>query len=171
MAIATQTNALNTGLSETDLAGVGQILNTLLADEYVLYTKTRNYHWNVVGPQFNDLHRFFEKQYEELNEIVDDVAERARSMGSPALGTLREFVDRTRLAEQPGAYPDAMSMISGLLEDHEAVIRALRVDLETCAGQYHDLGTNNFLTDLMEKHEKMAWMLRAFLERPAQMQM
>ncbi len=171
MAIATQTKALNTGLSEGDLSGVGEILNTLLADEYVLYTKTRNYHWNVVGPQFNDLHRFFEKQYEELNEIVDDVAERARSLGSPALGTLREFVDRTRLAEQPGSYPDAMSMISGLLEDHEAVIRTLRVDLETCAERYHDLGTNNFLTDLMEKHEKMSWMLRAFLERPAQMQM
>ena len=69
----------NIGLSEEQRAGVVKILNTLLSDEYVLYTKTRNYHWNVTGPQFNDLHKFFEEQYTELNEIVDDVAERARS--------------------------------------------------------------------------------------------
>ena len=171
MAIQVQTSKPNIGLAEADLAGVSQILNTLLADEYVLYTKTRNYHWNVVGPQFNELHRFFEKQYEELNEVVDEVAERTRTLGAPALGTLREFVDRARLSEQPGAYPDAMAMISALLGDHETVIRSLRVDLETCADQYHDIGTNDFLTGLMERHEKMAWMLRAFLERPAQVQM
>jgi starvation-inducible DNA-binding protein len=162
--VLTRTRSPNLGLAEGDLAGVGQILNTLLADEYLLYTKTRNYHWNVVGPQFNDLHKFFEKQYEELNEIVDEVAERARSLGAPSLGTLREFADTARLSEQPGTDPDAMTMIGNLLEDQEAVIRTLRVDLETCADRYHDMGTNNFLTDLMERHEKMAWMLRAFLE-------
>lgn len=171
MAVETRTKALNTGMSEADLAGVVQILNRLLADEFVLYTKTRNYHWNVVGTQFNDLHRFFEQQYEQLNEIVDEVAERARSLGGNALGTLAEFLESTRLSERPGVYPDAQTMISNLLDDHEAVIRTLRADLETCADRYHDMGTNNFLTDLMEKHEKMAWVLRAFLERPGQIQM
>jgi starvation-inducible DNA-binding protein len=66
---------LNIGLSDQERKGVGDILNALLADEYVLYTNTRNYHWNVVGPQFHDLHKFFESQYEELNEMVDEVAE------------------------------------------------------------------------------------------------
>jgi starvation-inducible DNA-binding protein len=108
---------------------------------------------------------FFEKQYEELNEIVDEVAERARQLGATALGTLREFVEKGRLTEQPGTYPEAMTMISNLLADHEAVIRTLREDLETCADRYHDIGTNDFLTGLMERHEKMAWMLRAHLER------
>jgi starvation-inducible DNA-binding protein len=162
--VLTQTRNPNIGLAEADLAGVGRILNTLLSDEYLLYTKTRNYHWNVVGRQFNDLHKFFEAQYEQLNEVVDEVAERARSLGAPALGTLREFAETTRLSEQPGTYPEAITMIAHLLEDHEAVIRTLRVDLGTCADRYHDMGTNNFLTDLMERHEKMAWMLRAFLE-------
>src|SRR5436853_5231565 len=92
----------NIGLTETQRAGVIDILNTLLADEYVLYTKTRNFHWNVVGPQFNDLHKFFEAQYTELNVIVDDVAERARALGGEAAGSLAEFVKRARLAEQPG---------------------------------------------------------------------
>src|SRR5213596_2904084 len=84
---------------------VVEILNTLLADEYLLYTKTRNYHWNVTGPQFNDLHKFFEAQYEELNEFVDEVAERARQLGGRAYGTLAEFVKVARLTEAPGAVP------------------------------------------------------------------
>jgi starvation-inducible DNA-binding protein len=154
----------NIGLLEEQREGVVAILNTLLADEYLLYTKTRNYHWNVVGPQFNDLHKFFEAQYNELNEIVDDVAERGRVLGGHALGTLTEFLTYTRLKEQTSYYPDAHDMIADLLADHEALIRHLRVDLETCAEQYHDAGTNDFLTGLMEQHEKMAWMLRAFLE-------
>jgi starvation-inducible DNA-binding protein len=151
------------GLAEDQRKGVVAILHTLLADEYLLYTKTRNYHWNVVGPQFNDLHKFFETQYSELNDIVDEVAERARSVGGNAIGTLAEFLQQTRLKEHPEHYPDARGMIADLLADHEAVIRHLRVDLETCAETYHDMGTNDFLTGLMERHEKMAWMLRAFL--------
>jgi starvation-inducible DNA-binding protein len=154
----------NIGLLEEQREGVVAILNTLLADEYLLYTKTRNYHWNVVGPQFNDLHKFFEAQYNELNEIVDDVAERARALGGHACGTMAEFLKSTRLQEESGVYPEARQMIANLLADHEAVIGHLRIDLETCVERYHDAGTNDFLTGLMEQHEKMAWMLRAFLE-------
>ena len=154
----------NIGLSDEQRGGVLLILNALLSDEYVLYTKTRNYHWNVVGLQFNDLHKFFEEQYKALDEIVDEVAEHARSLGGWSLGTLTEFLKHTRLKERPGKYPDAREMISNLLADHEAVIGHLRVDLMVCADKYQDMGTNNFLTDLMERHEKMAWMLRAFLE-------
>ncbi|MGH7873731.1 MAG: Dps family protein, partial [Candidatus Binatia bacterium] len=79
----------NIGLSDEQCDKVVEILNTLLSDEYVLYTKTRNYHWNVLGPQFNDLHKFFEEQYTELNVVVDDVAERARTLGGWAFGTLK----------------------------------------------------------------------------------
>jgi starvation-inducible DNA-binding protein len=152
----------NIGMSESDRRNVVTILNALLSDEYVLYTKTRNYHWNVVGPQFNDLHKFFEAQYEQLNEVVDDVAERARALGGHAFGTLAEFVRHARLKEQPDVYPDAAGMLKDLLGDHEAVIRRLREDLETTAAKHRDAGTSDFLTGLMEKHEKMAWMLRAF---------
>jgi starvation-inducible DNA-binding protein len=154
----------NIGLLDEPREAVVVLLNTALADEYLLYTKTRNYHWNVVGPQFNDLHKFFEAQYNALNDIVDDVAERARALGGNALGTMTEFLKSTRLQEESGYYPEARLMLANLLDDHEALIRHLRIDLETCANQYHDTGTNDFLTGLMEQHEKMAWMLRAFLE-------
>src|SRR3989442_14920409 len=104
------------------------LLTATLADEYLLYTKTRNYHWNVGGPQFNDLHKFFEAQYEQLDDIVDEVAERARSLGGQALGTLAEFSKTARLKESPGESPNASEMIATLLADHEAVIRSLRAD-------------------------------------------
>ena len=152
------------GLSDGQREGVVAILNTLLSDEYVLYTKTRNYHWNVFGPQFNDLHKFLERQYEELEEVVDQVAERARSLGGFAFGTMTEFAQHTRLKEQPGQYPEARRMLSNLLADHESLIRQLRVDSQTCDEKFHDLGTNDFLIGLMEHHEKTAWMFRAFLE-------
>lgn len=155
---------INIGLTDEQREGVVLILNSLLADEYLLYMKTRNYHWNVVGPQFNDLHKFFEEQYSELNDIVDDVAERARALGGNALGTLGEFLKHTRLTEHQGECPEARAMLANLLADHVGTIRQLRKDLETCADTYHDMGTNDFLTGLMERHEKMAWMLRSFLE-------
>ncbi|HXH81580.1 MAG TPA: DNA starvation/stationary phase protection protein [Candidatus Tectomicrobia bacterium] len=152
----------NIGIADRDRQAVVEILNTVLADEFALYAKTRNYHWNVVGPQFNDLHKFFESQYEQLDEVIDDVAERVRALGGRALGTLEEFRAATRLKEDPGAVPSARDMLATLLADHESVIRALRGDLEAAAAK-GDQGTNDFLTGLMEKHEKMAWMLRASL--------
>ncbi|MBI1748117.1 MAG: DNA starvation/stationary phase protection protein [Acidobacteria bacterium] len=154
----------NIGIKDEHRESVAQILNTLLSDEYVLYTKTRNYHWNVVGLHFNDLHKFFESQYSLLNDIVDDVAERTRSLGGKSLGTLAEFLQYTRLKEFPGQYSNAPNMMANLLTDHEAIIRNVRADLEICADKHRDAGTSDFLTGLMEKHEKMAWMLRACLE-------
>src|SRR5499433_4421280 len=103
------------GLTDTTRSGVIKLLIPLLADEYVLYTKTRNFHWNVTGPQFNDLHKFFEAQYTELNVIVDDVAERARALGGPAAGSLAEFTKLARLAEQPGKALAARAMLTTLL--------------------------------------------------------
>jgi len=152
----------NIGIADKDRQAVAEILNTLLADEYVLYTKTRNFHWNVTGLQFNDLHKFFEAQYEELDDTVDEVAERARALGARAFGTLEEFRQHTRLKETPGTVPAAKDMLSELLADHETIIRALRQDVEK-ADQSGDVGTNDFLTGLLEKHEKASWTLRSFL--------
>src|SRR5919204_6315585 len=121
----------NIGLTDEQQEGVVLMLNALLADEYLLYTKTRNYHWNVIGPQFNDLHKFFETQYEALDDIVDEVAERARSLGGRAAGTLEEFRKSARLGEDPGKVPAARDMLAGLLADHEALARALRADVDT----------------------------------------
>lgn len=156
----------NLGIDPKKLEKVVRILSRLLADEFVLYTKTRNFHWNVTGLQFNDLHKMFEAQYNELNVVVDDVAERIRALGAPSPATLAEFLEAARLKEQPRKYPEASRMLAVLLEDHEALVRNLREDAET-AMDCGDAGTNDFLVGLMEQHEKTAWMLRAFLQKGA----
>lgn len=152
----------NIGIGDKERESLGRILNVLLADEFVLYTKTRRFHWNVVGSDFSEVHKFFEAQYEALNDVVDEVAERARALDVISAGSLSEFLELTRLKEDAGKNPDAPGMLGALLTDHEAVIRTLRKDLET-ADKLGDTGTNDFLTGLMEQHEKTAWMLRSYL--------
>ncbi len=154
---------LATETPEKGRGGVVEILNVLPSNEYVLYTKTRNYHWNVVGMQANELHKFFEAQY-EVNDIVDEVAERVRAVGGPSFGSLAEFLKHSKLREAPGESVDASTMLASLLHDHETILRSLRKDQEVVLDQHGDVGTNNFLIGLIERHEKMAWMLQAFLE-------
>jgi starvation-inducible DNA-binding protein len=154
----------NIAVSESNRENVCRILNTILADEYLLYTRTRNYHWNVIGPHFYPLHLLFEKQYEELDDFIDDVAERVRSLGGQALGTLTDFVQTTRLKEAPGERLGPREMVLALLNEHETFIQFLRKDVLTCDEKFHDIGTTDFLTGILEGHEKMAWMLRATLQ-------
>ena len=154
----------NTGISEQNRQEIVNILDALLADEYVLYTKTRNYHWNVVGPHFNDYHKAFEEQYDGLTEDIDEIAERIRALGFKASSSLTEFQKNSQIAEHPGEYPDASTMASNLLKDHETVIQTIRKNIPEIGENYGDVGTEDFLTSLMEKHEKTAWMLRSILE-------
>jgi len=158
-----ETMTVNIGLSDKQRNAVVSILNTVLADEFVLYTKSRRFHWNVEGPDFSELHEFFEKQYDQLGEIMDRVAERARALGGVAAGSLEEYLSLTRLKEEPRNRYDAGEMIRALLADHETLIRGLRKDLETCSRKHGDEGTTDFLTGLMQDHEKIAWMLRAYV--------
>ncbi|HEX7897673.1 MAG TPA: DNA starvation/stationary phase protection protein [Planctomycetota bacterium] len=144
---------------------VADWLNRLLADEFILYTKTLNDHWNVRGMQFSSLHEFFEMLYEASQKIFDDVAERVRTVGGVALGTMREFLQHTRLEEQTVLPPDARGMIANLHADHQAILSTLREGIDAMEERFDDPGTCNFLTDLLEQHEKLAWMLRAHLDK------
>src|SRR5581483_6587321 len=107
------------------------------------------------GPDFSELHKLFDEQYETLTEFVDDTAERIRSLGSKAAATLGEFLKLATLKESPGRFPPAEGMIQDLLAGHEQVIRNLRKDIDASASLFHDVGTSDFLTGLMEEHEKM----------------
>lgn len=155
---------INIGLTDQQRKGAADILGKTLADEYILLVKTKNYHWNVRGHHFNDLHKFFDEQYEQLTAISDDAAERIRSLGELTPATLGEFLKLSRLSEDSASGLDYKKMIENLLNDHETIITNLRADLKICEEKYNDMGTSDFLTGLMETHEKMAWMLRAFLE-------
>lgn len=151
------------GISDDNLFRTAQVLNSLLADEFLLYLKTRNAHWNVEGPDFYNKHKFFEEQYEQLDNIMDDVAERVRKLGHYAPATLKDYLQLTRLTEQSREDNSGTGFIKELLADHESVIIFLRERITFVANGLKDVGTSDFLTALMETHERMAWMLRAHL--------
>jgi starvation-inducible DNA-binding protein len=161
---ATAVTYPNIGLSAEAQAGVVKILNTVLADEFVLYTRLRKYHWNVTGPEFFSLHAVFEKQYTAIEQTIDIVAERIRTYGVFAPGTLDEFKQHARLKEQPGVNPDAQQMVEDIVNDHEAMVRSLREDIETIDDNYDDVGAEDLLTGLMQDHQTQAWMLRSLLQ-------
>lgn len=151
------------GIADKNRKAVAAELAKLLADEFLLYTKTRNAHWNVEGRDFHSVHVFFESQYEQLDEIMDSVAERIRQLGHYAPATLREFLELTHLTEKSGEKNNSQGFIKELLADHESVIVFLRENVNRFADDFKDAGTSDFITGLMEDHEKMAWMLRAHL--------
>lgn len=155
------------GMPGQNREAVARMLNAMLADQHVLYIKLRNYHWNVTGPYFESLHEMFEEQYKALEAQIDDIAERVRALGHPATGTMAELAKAARLAEEPGAHPDAMAMVANLVKDHETVIRQLRQDIGRCADDLGDEGTADLLIGCMRAQEKMAWMLRAHLDKTA----
>ena len=152
------------GLDDEARTKVGQLLNLLLADETVLYTTTRDYHWNVTGPEFSALHQQFGEQYEQIAKWIDDVAERARALGVGARGNLADLAKAARTAAVPGIKLSPELMLTELLSLHEELIVRLRTDSATCTNRFKDAGTADFLTGLMEQHEKTAWMLRSQLE-------
>ena len=151
------------GIKQKLITKTVEDLCKLLADEFVLYTKTRNAHWNVEGPDFHSAHKFFEEQYELLDEVMDDVAERIRSLGHYAPATLKEYLKLTKLTEQSREKNSSAGFIKELLTDHEAIIFELRERNNIFMDEYKDAGTSDFITGLMERHEKLAWMLRAHL--------
>src|ERR1700679_3999759 len=104
----------NIGIKDKDRQAVADELAHILADEFVLYTKTRNAHWNVEGPDFHSMHLFFETQYEQLDDFMDSVAERIRTIGHYAPATLKSFLDLTHLTEKTRDKNDSLSFIKEL---------------------------------------------------------
>jgi starvation-inducible DNA-binding protein len=130
-----------------------------LADTFVVYMKTLSFHWNVQGPNFPQLHKLFQEQYEDLAGGIDLLAERIRALGEDAPCCAREMLEMASLSENEGV-PDAGSMVRILKEDHEAIARSLRAVIKV-AQEETDEATANLLCGLLENHEKKAWMLRA----------
>jgi len=153
----------NIGITDKNLKSITDMLNAVLADAMLLYTKTRKFHWNVNGQSFMELHKLFETQYKLLEEAIDEIAERISKLGAPAIGTFKEFLQLASLKETPGKNPSQTDMLRELLHDHEAVIKALRKNVDDCEDKYKDKGTSDFLNNIMQGHETIAWTLRRYL--------
>ena len=153
---------INIGISEVDRKKIADGLSQLLADSYTLYLMTHNFHWNVTGPQFNSLHNMFMDQYTEQWEALDDIAERIRSLGFPAPGTYKKFVDLASIKEVEEV-PNARDMVRYLVNAQESTAQTAR-KLFPLVNEVNDQPTADLLTQRIDLHEKTSWMLRSLLE-------
>ena len=151
------------GISEVHLKSSIDLLSVVLSDEMILYIKYRKFHWNVSGESFMELHKLFEDHYNQLEKVIDEVAERISKLGGRTIGTAAEFAQHSRLQESPGKFPHHKEMISELLADNEMLITEIRKDIDICADDNHDAGTADLLTRILQQHETMAWILRRYL--------
>jgi starvation-inducible DNA-binding protein len=156
---------MDTGINAEDRAKIVESLSTVLADAYMLYLKTHNFHWNVTGPMFSTLHVMFEEQYTEQWNALDDIAERIRALGHFAPATYKRYAELSSITEEPEVLA-AKDMIRQLVDGNETLIRTLRAGVKV-ADEIDDYPTADMLTTRMEVHEKNAWMLRSFLEQGA----
>lgn len=152
---------INIGINEKDRKSVCRGLAKLLADSYLLYLKTQNYHWNVTGKMFQPLHLLFETQYQELAKAVDEIAERIRALGEFAPGSFNSFTKVSSIKEESGI-PTAEEMIQNLVQGHEAVVTTAR-EIIALTDECEDDVTADLLVERMQIHEKSAWMLRSML--------
>ena len=160
---------INIELEHSIRREVTRVLNNLLSDEYLLSTKTKNYHWNVTGPRFHDLRALFGNQCVQLDVLIDRVPERVRALGGNAFGTMTEFLRCTRLQERPGVHPSELTMVEDLYDDHQILLRSLRGSLAGNASLRNDTGTTELLINAIQEHEKMASMLQSVLGKHDQL--
>jgi starvation-inducible DNA-binding protein len=152
---------IDIGINKSDREAIAEGLKQLLADSYTLYLQTHNFHWNVTGPQFRELHLMFEEQYTELSTAVDEIAERIRTLGVAAPGTYKAFASLSQIEEVEGV-PEATAMVELLTQGHEQVVKTARAALKL-AQAADDESSAALISDRMRIHEKTAWMLRATL--------
>ncbi|MFT7223372.1 MAG: starvation-inducible DNA-binding protein [Cellvibrionaceae bacterium] len=153
------TDGVDIGIEQDKRKIIAEGLGRLLADTYTLYLKTHNFHWNVTGPRFRELHLMFEEQYTELAIAVDEIAERIRTLGFPAPGTYEDF-SRLSVIDDTSGVPSADEMIKTLTQNNEAVVLTARKVLLS-AQDGEDESTASLIADRMVVHEKVAWMLRS----------
>lgn len=153
----------NIGITDKNRKNSCELLSSILADEMIMYIKTRKAHWNVMGESFMELHKLFENQYKQLEESIDEIAERIGKLGERTIGTMEEFLKLTSLKEHPGKFLSSKDTIFELLKDHESLIVKLRKDIVSTVEKNKDTGTADFLTGLMEQHESTAWILRRYI--------
>ena len=151
--------SIDIGINQEDREAVAEHLKKLLADSYTLYLQTHNFHWNVTGPMFNQLHLMFEEHYTELATAVDDIAERIRALDVAAPGTYKQFSTLSSIEEVEGV-PSPIEMVEILTKSHEKVIKTAREVLKI-AQNADDESSAALVSDRMSVHEKTAWMLRA----------
>ena len=154
--------ASDLGLKPKALAKVAQGLAGVMADTYLLYLKTQNFHWNVTGPMFGELHALFEQQYGNLAMAADELAERIRAIGEFAPASFPQFRKLSKISDEEHVLA-AEQMIEMAAADNEHVVRRMR-EVYEITDDAGDVETGDILIRRMQYHAKQAWMLRSYLQ-------
>jgi starvation-inducible DNA-binding protein len=148
------------GYSEKETNELVTLMNTLLANYNVHYQKLRNFHWNVVGADFFDIHEQFEMQYNDAKVFIDEIAERIRVFGKTPLSTMKDYLEESEIKEASTDI-EAMQMVKFIIEDYRVLMERMFDVLDT-AIEYGDSGTEDMIKDQIKKIEKYHWMMTSF---------
>lgn len=141
--------------SVKDISGA---LTALVADVFALYLKTKNFHWHMSGPHFRDYHLLLDEQGEQLIEMTDDIAERARKIGGTTLRSIGHITRVKRIADNDADYVTPKDMLSELREDNRALTQSMR-SLHTLCDDAGDVATASLLENWIDEAEKRIWFL------------
>ena len=133
-------------------------LNALLADVFVLYIKTKNFHWHVSGPHFRDYHLLLDEQAGQIFAMTDDVAERARKIGGATIRSIGHVARLQRLSDNDADYVDPLDMLAELREDNRAMLASMRAVHDLCADS-NDVATTSLLENWIDETERRIWFL------------
>lgn len=158
-----KTKPYKLGWTTEEIAEISSALNTVLANYSVHYQKLRNFHWNVKGPDFFDLHEQFEKQYTEAHNNIDELAERIRIFGETPLSLMKDYLQVSEIKETDTALPSEI-MVRELLSDYRILLQHLFTAVNIAA-THEDSGTEEMLKVFINHLEKSHWMLSAFLAK------
>ena len=150
------------GFSHLETAEIVSSLNILLSAYHVHYQKLRNFHWNVVGPDFFEVHEKFEEQYNEVKLNIDEIAERIRVFDKRPISTLREYLKLSQIKEVKGSLTSTQ-MVKEILDDFE-ILLFLMSDVVKAARNINDIGTEDLINTFVKRMEKRHWMFTAFLK-------
>lgn len=148
------------GYTKLETAGIVDALNSLIANYSVHYQKLRNFHWNVKGADFFDVHEKFEEQYNDAKVAIDDIAERIRVFGQTPFSTMREYLDNSDIKESDTALT-ALEMVREIIKDYEILLESMFKVIEISI-DVGDSGTEDMIKGFVKITEKNHWMMTAF---------
>ncbi len=156
----TERASLNTpsDLSDEATTLVAERINRLVADAYVLYVKTKNFHWHVSGPNFRDFHEMLDEQSEQILESIDPLAERVRKLGQPTLRSLGQILALASLTENEKDFVSPYDMLVELMNDNIAVAKSMREAHGVC-DDWEDVATASLSEQYLDETEKRTWFL------------
>ena len=147
-----------TDLSEDGVAAVSVELRQLLADVFVLYVKTKNFHWHMSGPQFRDYHLLLDEHADQLFAMTDDIAERARKIGGTSLRSISDITRHQRLHDNNVAFVTPHEMLVELSADNQQLTRYLRATHAVC-DEHNDVATASVIENWIDETERRTWFL------------